>query len=177
MSKRFNQFKGHYDNINNQYSYSGAYYRLRGGEKKRKAFSLREIILLVAGIICIFVSGFTLAGRMSASWTVVVPFVLEIAVCAWQGWYLVKFLEDTGRFKEPTVKKVVPVLPWIGLIVSLFTLCGFIASLCIIYAFGTEGLASYSICYIVTKMLHCVIGILSFFNAKGLKFDPEDDFQ
>ena len=173
MSRQFRQFNGHYENIDMQYSYFGKYYLFVGTDKERMAMGRNLIIFCAVSIaLCIF-SGLTLAGRMSAMWYVVVPYVVEVLMTAWLTWYTVKLIRDGNKIKEPTKKKVVPLLPIIGLILGIMAIWGLVCVIEILTVYGDEGMPGYSYCYLIAKVIMAALGIFIFIYQRRFKWVEE----
>jgi len=165
------QMKGHFDDIKNEYVYEGTYHEFDGDAEAYMRFRKTLCAFTAAMGILVILGGFTMAGRMSATPSVLIPFVLSVIVIALCAYDVMRVLADGNMFKDKTVKTLFPAMQIFGILLALSSVAGLISSILVLVKYGPEGQAFPVVIYPVTCLLSGVIGgLFSYYVHKNANY-------
>lgn len=152
------QMKGHFDNIRAEYAYEGEYEAFPGDEKDYERFRKTMYAFCMAFGLLVAAGGLTMAGRMSATPSVLIPFVLTVLCAVICVYDVMRICGDGMQLKEKTVKVLLPAGKVMGILIALSSAAGVITSLIVLIRYGTEGQTFPVVLYPVSAIIMAIFG-------------------
>lgn len=163
------QMKGHFDNIRDEYAYEGEYQEFCGDEKDYQRFKKTMYAFCMAFGLLVMAGGLTMAGRMSATPSVLIPFVLTVLCAVICVYDVMRICGDGMQLKEKTVKVLLPAGKVMGILIALSAIVSVITSLVVLIRYGTEGQTLPVVLYPLSALIMAVCGgLFSFYIHRNI---------
>ena len=167
-AKKVRNRRGYLDNyvkgMDGRYIYTGEYMKFLGTAVAKRAMDVQIIVTASLVFVLLVASSFTLAGDMSRSIYVVIPYVLEVIIGFFLIWYTYKFEHGGNPMKKYIYDKVAGKLPVFGIFTTIAAGLGAVLSVVFMLVNKPEQtMLTLGIIYAVIKAAQAVVGI--FFSA------------